>query len=110
MSELTTINLIQKESKTFTFTIKDSDGNTIDVSSASCTLDCKETLGSTSYKFQKDNSDFNKSDGASGVLTVIVDSDDLNFYGYAYCILKLIISSGQTDKYIFKLNLERSTE
>jgi hypothetical protein len=110
MSSLTTYNLIQKEAKTFTFTIKDSDGNIIDVSNATCYLYGKTSLGATTYLFQKTDSDFDKSQGSNGIITVTLDSDDLDFYGYAYCILKLQISSGDTDKYIFKLNLERSIE
>jgi len=110
MGSLTTIELVQKEAKTLTFTIKDSDGNVVDVSDAICSLYGKTSLSDTTYLFEKSDSDFDKSDGANGVITVGLSETDLNFYGYAYCILKLEINSGDIDKYIFKLNLERSTE
>ncbi len=110
MGSLTTFELVQKEAKTLTFTVKDEDGNLIDVSDAVCSLYGKSSLSDTTYLFEKSDSDFDKSQGASGIISVTLDSDDLNFSGYAYCILKLEISSGDIDKYIFKLNLERSTE
>jgi len=109
--DLITIELIQREAKVFTFNIKDEDGNAIDVSSAVCSFYGKESLGATTYKFIKSDSDFNHTLGSTGVLSVILNKNDLDFYGWAYAVLKVIITSGSDEnKQIFKLYLTKSSE
>ena len=111
MADLDTIELIQREAKTFTFIVKDTDGDVIDVSGALCTFYAKTTLGSSTYLFQKNDESFTKTNGANGIITVALSRNDLNFNGWAYAILKLIIISGSDeDKHIFKLYLTQSSE
>ena len=109
MANLITKELVQGEIKNFRFTVKNSTGGVVDVSEAVCTLDCKASLGASTYLFQKDDDDFNHSSGATGILTVILDDDDLDFNGVAYCILKMVITSGEdVDKYVFRLSLQQT--
>ena len=109
MSTLITWDLIEGETKNFRFTVKDEDGNVIDVSEAVCSLVGKTSLKTKDNLFEKTDEDFNHSNGVNGILTVVLDEEDLDFSGYAYCILKIIITSGEdVDKYIFKLNLQES--
>lgn len=107
---LTKVELVQKESKTLTFTCKDSDGDVVDVSTAECSLYCKRHLDDSTYLFTKSSSDFNVSNGTNGIVTVNVSSTDLDFDGDAYCILKIVISSGNVDKTVFRFHLQESDE
>jgi len=109
MANLITYELVQGEVKNLKFTVKDKNGNLIDVSEAVCTLDCKTSLGATEYLFQKDDDDFNHAQGSSGILRVVVDSTDLDFNGVAYCILKIVITPDEDeDKHLFKLDLQQT--
>ena len=109
MANLITYELVQGEIKNLKFTVKDKNGNLIDVSETVCTLDCKASLGASTYLFQKDDDDFNHVQGSSGILRVVLNSTDLDFNGIGYCILKLVITSGEDeDKYLFKLNNQQT--
>jgi hypothetical protein len=111
MSDLETYELVQKEAKTVQFTVKDADGEVVNVSGAWCSFYGKRTLGTSTYLFEKNDSSFNKSNGANGILTVALDKDDLNWYGDAYAIVKIILTSGSDeDKHVFKLHLTQSVE
>ena len=109
MANLTTIEIVEGEAKQFSFTVKDDGGNLIDVSEAVCSLICKTSLGAEDSLFSKSDDDFDHTNGANGILKVTFTETDLDFSGYAYCILKIVISSGEdTDKYIFKLSVSEA--
>ena len=105
---MTILKLIQLEEKTIRFIVKDSDNQLVDVSSAECSLIIKESLGASEVLATKDDDDFDKTDGANGILRVTLEDNDLNWYGTGYGILTVIIASGNTDKTIFKLELEQT--
>jgi hypothetical protein len=109
MANLITWELIQGETKNFRFVVKDESKNVIDVSEAVCTLIGKSSLGATTNLFEKNDTDFNHSNGATGTLTVVLNSNDLDFSGIAYCVLKIVITSGEdVDKYLFRLELQEA--
>jgi len=108
--DLEIYDVIQREAFDLEWTITDDDGNVVDVSSAECSLYCKESKGDASYKFSKSTSDFDLSDGANGVILVTIYRADLDFSGEVYCELKVVISSGNAPKHQFKLYVESEVE
>ena len=107
---LTVIDVVQKEAFTLKFTIKDANGDTVDVSSAECSFFVKESLGDDSYAFSKDDDDFNKASGASGILRLPLTRSDFNRNGEYYAEVLVIISSGNAQKTQFILDIEQSVE
>lgn len=111
MANKVTIELVQKESKTLTFTIKDSDGALQNLTGGTFTLYGKRLLNSgTTYLFEKANSSFNIASVAVGVISVPLTTSDLDFTDNAYGILVIDMGSGNLDKNIFKITMEESPE
>jgi len=108
--ELDKLEIVQKEAFTLKFTITDANGDTVDVSSAECALYVKESLGDSSYTFSKSDSDFIKTEGASGILKVKLSRSDFNINGEYYAEVLVIINSGNAQKKQFILDVEQSVE
>jgi len=107
MANIKVVELIEGECKQISFTIKDDSGNLVDVSQAVFNLFGKTSLGVSTKLFEKDDGDFDHSNGVNGIVSVVLNSNDLNFSGNAYCVLTTTIESGvDMDRYIFKLSLE----
>jgi len=106
------VNLNQKEAKKLKLTLKKkSDGTIFNPSTATCTFYCKDALdSSTTYKFTVQDASFDKSQGASGILRIQLTSDNLDWYGEKYGILKMYFSSTNIVKLIFKLIVTQSPE
>ena len=94
-----TKTLKQGEGKTFRFTVTDSDGNTVDVSSAQITFTIKRQKTSSTILVQKEDIDFDKTDAVNGIVTVpLTESDtDLNPSIY-YGELKVFFSTTSVEK------------
>jgi len=107
---MTEINLIQKEAKSLTITVKDKDKAIVDVSVVTANLYCKTELDDTTYEFTVLNAVIDKSQGTSGILIVPLSGDNLDWNGIKYCVLKIEFSASNIDKAIFKLNLTSSVE
>lgn len=91
------IKIKQKEAKTLTFTIKDSDGAVIDVSSATLTFIVKSGMEGTLI-FTKDDADFDKTDAANGVVSVVLTTTDTDRTGTYIGELKTHFSDTNIDK------------
>ncbi|MFO7935725.1 MAG: hypothetical protein R6U78_16800, partial [Bacteroidales bacterium] len=72
------INLKQGEAKTVTFTIRDSSNALVDCSSASVQFAIKLDKGDLTYKVNKSDSSFTKTNAANGVLTLVLNATDTN--------------------------------
>lgn len=109
---VTTIALIAKEAKTLRFTVKDSDGNAVDCSSATALqFIVKEDDAESRYIINKTTSDFDVTDAASGIIDVSLSSSDLDLAQAVYeCELIITFSSTNIDKTKMKLDIERSIE
>lgn len=111
MSNFIEINLIQKEAKTLKFTVTNKKtGVVVDVSSVTAILKIKRTLSTTTYLAEKADSDFNKTLGLSGILSVGLTSSDLDFTNTAYIVLKITFSATNIDKTIYRLHITESGE
>jgi hypothetical protein len=69
------ITIKNGEGKTLEFTIT-RDSATIDVSSATFRFVVKEEVDDTTYKIEKTDGDFDKSRGASGIVTVNIGASE----------------------------------
>lgn len=87
------INIVQGEKKVIVFTITDETGEVVDVSGATCALSVRRDPTSTEELFAKVDGDFDKSEGADGILKVTFDETDLVFNGKAYSILTTTIGT-----------------
>lgn len=98
-------NMIQGEENTLTITVTDADGTAVDVSGATITMFGKRQLGDgTVYLFEKADGDFSKNVGSvSNVVSVLLDSTDLNWSGKAYAIVKFVIDANNTKKGVFQI-------
>lgn len=93
------IELKQNEAKTITFTVTDADGNAVDVSSATFTLKFKSNRQATGYVIEKADGDFDKTQGASGIVTVDLSTTDTNQTAGDYVgELTITISASNIDK------------
>jgi hypothetical protein len=90
-----TLKFKEKEAKTITFTVKDSDGNTVDVSGASFTFVIKETADGTALVEKTTGFGGSQSDGE---VTIDLSADDLNMKGNYIGELKVDGGSSNIDK------------
>ncbi|MBN1467735.1 MAG: hypothetical protein JW924_03335 [Fusobacteriaceae bacterium] len=103
------IELIQLEEKTLRFTVRDKVTKAlIDVSDTECSFEIKVSLGAKEKLAEKDDTSFDKSQGANGILRLALKDNDLNWYGEAYGILTIVFDSNNTDKSIYKFELTQS--
>ena len=92
------IALKKKEAKTLTFTVTDSAGNPVDLSSTTLTFAVKSEITSSSTEFTKTDIDFDKTDAIDGIVTVILTTDDTDRTGTFVGELKIAFSSTSIDK------------
>ena len=74
MSEKLTIK--QGEAKTITFTVKDALGAAVNLSAATLTLGVKRVKSDEAFSIYKEDADFDKTQAASGIVTVVLNSTD----------------------------------
>ena len=91
------LELKQKEAKTIKFTIKDSNGNAIDCSSATFFFGVKKSKSHATYKIQKNDSDFDKTNASNGIVTVNLNTTDLNLDAEKYYAELKIVFSASTN-------------
>ena len=101
--------LIQKESFTAKFIFKDSKGELVDVSSAVFTFYLKLNKAADAVATIADV-DFDKTNAASGIVTVKLTPTHLDRYGYYLGLLKTVLDADTTDKAYFDIELEESSE
>jgi hypothetical protein len=68
----------QGEAKTITFTVKDALGTGVDLSGAVLLLGVKKDKSDTEYTFAKADQEFDKSQAASGIVSVNLTATDTN--------------------------------
>jgi hypothetical protein len=91
--------LKQGEGRTLKFTVTDSDGNPVDITSAVLTYTIKRTKNSTTELVQKTDDDFNKLDSASGIAKVTLSETDTDLtQGIYYSELKVYFSANSVEK------------
>jgi len=93
------ITLKQKEAKTVKFTIKDEAGNVVDVSGATLSFQVKKSKSDTTPKISKTDTDFDKAQAASGIVTVNLTTTDTNLDPGVYVAeLKIEFTATNIDK------------
>ena len=85
------------EAKTVTWTVKDSSGNLVDLSSASISFAIAPSEGETPI-VTKTDSDFDDSNEANGVTSTVLTSSDLGTAGTYVGQLKIQFSATNIDK------------
>ena len=94
------ITMKQEEAKTVTFTVTDDTGTAVDCSSTTCSFKVVDTHSGTEV-FSKADSDFDKTDAATGVITINVTATNSNVTARYYISeLKIIFSATNIDKSI----------
>ena len=68
----------QGEAKTLTLTVTDEYGAVVDVSEATLHLGVKLNKNQADYAIEKQDSDFDKTAGTQGIVTVFLDATDTN--------------------------------
>jgi ribosomal protein S11 len=66
----------QGEAKTITFTVKDAQGTGVDLSGAALLLGVKKDKSDAEYTFAKADEEFDKSQAASGIVSVDLSIED----------------------------------
>ena len=82
--------LKQGEAKTVAITVKDGDGVVVDLSAATLFLGVKKSKSDAAYTFSKDDADFDKTQAATGVVSVALtetetDQDPGTYIGELQC-------------------------
>jgi hypothetical protein len=72
------ITLKSGEAKTITFTVNDAQGAGLDLSGADLLLGVKKDKSDTDYTFSKADQEFDKSQAASGIVSVNLTATDTN--------------------------------
>jgi hypothetical protein len=70
------IVLKQGEAKTIAITVTDAAGAAVDLSGATLTLGVKKTKADASFAIEKDDTDFDKAQAASGIISVNLEETD----------------------------------
>lgn len=91
------LTLKKKEAKTVTFTIKDADGKVVDVTLTTMTFVVKENVRGSAL-ITKNDSDFNKVQASSGIVSFVLDSTDTDRDGHFMGELKIQFSTSNIDK------------
>lgn len=91
------LTLKRKEAKTVTFTIKDEDGVVVDVSITTMTFVVKQNIRGPAL-ITKNDSDFNKVQSTSGIVSFLLDSTDTDRDGHFLGELKIVFSTSNIDK------------
>ena len=94
-----TLSLKQQEAKTLVFTIVDTDGDVVDVNTATMTFTVKTSKSAGSYVIQKEDADFDKTAAGSGIVKVTLNETDLDLNPIThYAELKTYFSTTNVDK------------
>lgn len=94
------IELYRGDSRTFKVTVKDENGNAVDITGASIKFSVKERIGDASYVFQKtsaQSSEITITDAANGeyeVYIVPANTQNLDIVSYQYDS-ELIVATGE---------------
>jgi len=103
------INLIQKESKTLKFTVKDANGSLIDLTGATFAFYIKQNMTSAATK-TKSNDSFITTQLSNGIVKLPLSASDLNLTGTYLGLLKTTLSTDNIDKFYFEIVLSPSSE
>ena len=88
----------QGEAKSLTLTVKE-DGAGVDLSAATLFLGAKKAKADMDFIIQKEDADFDKSQAASGVVSVFLSATDLNINPGPYVAeLKVTFPNATIDK------------
>lgn len=88
----------QKEAKTLTLTVKE-DGTPVNLTGVELFLAVKRNKGDAEYAFSKEDDDFDKTNAANGVVSVLVSTTDLDQIAGPYVgELKVSYLDGTIDK------------
>lgn len=88
----------QKEAKPLTLTVRE-DGNPVNLTGAGLFLGVKRNKSDAEYVFFKEDEDFNKTDAANGVVSVLLSTSDLDQIAGPYVgELKVSYLDGTIDK------------
>ena len=104
MATIDVYELVQKEAKTFTFTVVDHAGTPVNLTTATVTLYLKSNIDSGTLYTIVDGS-FDKSLGATGVVSCDISDTMLNRAGQIYGVFKVYGSAASIDKYVFQIQL-----
>ena len=95
MANTTKITFKQKEVPTFTFTIKDEDGEEIDVSADTFAFKIKEKRTDTAAEISKVDADFDTTQAASGIIKVTPTQTEMTLRAGTYkAELEITFASG----------------
>lgn len=107
MSELT--NIKQGEKKFLVLTVKDANGQLVDLSGAALFLGFKSKKTDTTYTFSKEDASFDKSNGASGEVSVLLTETDTATAGKFIGELKVTFQDTTIEKSVdFYLYIEQA--
>jgi len=106
---MTSLNVIQKEAKILKFTIKDDNGDIINLTGATFAFYLKSNFNANPT-VTKSDSYFNKSNAVNGIIKLPLSSSDLNLSGTYYGLLKTILDINNIDKYYFEMIITASGE
>ena len=99
------------EAKTLKFVIKDGDGVARDCTGATFKLFVKENISDTTYQIEKSDSDFNKTNAATGIIRLPLSSSDIDKDPKTYFAeLETTFSATSIDKFAFYLVITPTVE
>jgi len=95
---MTSLIMKQGEAKTITFTVTDSASAAVDCSSTTCTFTVVSDYGGTQFITKADGV-FDKTNAATGILTIDISATDSNIPNKYYIgELKILFTSSNIDK------------
>lgn len=109
-TQLPVVTLIQKEYLTLRMVLKTAAGVAVDVSAATLQLTIKEEKDSTDYDITVADASFDKTLGATGIITCPITSTNLDITGEYYGLLKITFSATNIKKAYFRIKVEASEE
>lgn len=96
---MSTITLKQKEAKTIRFTVTDSDGDVVDLSTSTLKFNVKKHKRETTSVIAKVDANFDKTSAALGIVSVVLSSTDLDLaWGDFVGELMITFSATNIDK------------
>lgn len=103
------VGIKQGESKSLILIVRDADGSATDLSSTTLFLGIKRSKSDSAYVIQKDNSDFVRTQEATGIVTVLLTEEDTAASGQFIGELKVQFEGGNIEKSSdFKLTIEKA--
>lgn len=93
------VSFKRREAKTLRFTIKDANGDVVDVSATTLTFGVKRLKSDPNYIIEKEDADFDKTDANIGILLLPLSATNLDHNPDTYrAELKIYFSSSNIDK------------